>query len=828
MLKDFQLGGITCQVCVNKIEKKVNSLIGVKQAVVNFANMKLSIEYDENIIGVPEIVEAVTKLGYSCEEIRDVKEIELNINGITCQSCVNKIEKKVGKLPGVESVAVNLATYKGVVTYDTEKIKLSEIINTIDKLGYEASKAEDITPDKQEEAMKKHLKHELFRFKVSIIFSSIIFYISMGSMVGLPVPHIISPEGNPLYFALTQLVLAIPVVCVNYKFYTIGMKNLFSGSPNMDSLIAVGTGSALAYSLYGTYMIATGNPQYAHALYYESGVVILALIMLGKYLEGVSKNKTSSAIKKLMDLKAKKATLVRGNEFVEVDIEDVEIGDIVLVKPGESIPVDGEVVDGTSSVDESMLTGESIPIEKVIGDEVYGGSINKNGMLKIKATAVGKDSVLSKIISLVEKAQGSKAPIARFADKISAYFVPIVMGIAVLSGIVWYYIGTHHIIAINNTPSIFALTIFVSVMVIACPCSLGLATPTAIMVGTGRGAELGVLIKSGGALEKAHDVNTIVFDKTGTLTEGKPSVTDIVEMDSEKKYGNAEILKLAASLEQFSEHPLGEAIVNKAKENNVELIKNLEFKSITGQGIYSKVGDDEIIIGNRKLMDSYKVSLADEKVSDELATQGKTPMFMAINGKLVGIIAVADVLKPEAIKVVKELKEKNYRLAMITGDNKLTAEAIGRELGLDIVLAEVTPEDKYTEVKKLQDKGYNVAMVGDGINDAPALTQANLGIAIGGGTDIAMESADVVLMKRNLGDVLTTMELSGAVMKNIKENLFWAFFYNSIGIPIAAGLLYPFTGWLLNPMIAGFAMAMSSVSVVTNALRLKNFKKIDK
>ena len=822
MKKEFQLGGVSCQVCVNKIEKKLAKKPGVASAVVNFSNEHLNIDYDENQITDKEIIETVEKLGYDISEIKDLKEVELDIEGISCQTCVNRIEKKVGKLPGVESVSVNLATFKGLVTYDSDKIKLSEILEVIEKLGFKGKKSEDISVDKRDEEMQKHLKHEFWRFKISIFFSAIVFYISMGTMVGLPVPGIISPSENPLNFALIQLILAIPVVVVNKKFYTVGIKNLLSRSPNMDSLIAIGTGSAIAYSLYGTYEIAIGNTHYVHALYYESGVVILALIMLGKYLEGVSKGKTSEAIKKLMSLKSKKATLVRGDTFVSVDIEEVEIGEKVLVKPGESIPVDGEVVDGFSSVDESMLTGESIPVEKKIGDKVFGASINKNGSLIIKATAVGKDSVLSKIISLVEKAQGSKAPIAKIADKVSGIFVPAVMTIATVAGIVWYYLGSNGLVSINQTPSIFALTIFVSVMVIACPCSLGLATPTAIMVGTGRGAELGVLIKSGEALEKAHKVDTIVFDKTGTLTLGKPEVTDIKILGN---FSEKEILFFAASLEQYSEHPLGEAVVREAEKKNIKLSNILNFKSVTGMGIYGKIEDKEILIGNIKLMNEHNVEITDTTISGNFAKEGKTPMYLTVDSKLEAIIAIADTLKPEAIDVIKKLKERKYSLAMITGDNRVTAQAIGKNLGIDIILAEVTPEDKYLKVKELQDKGCNVAMVGDGINDSPALVQANIGIAIGGGTDIAMESADIVLMKKNLNDVITTMELSHAVIKNIKENLFWAFIYNSIGIPLAAGIFYPWTGHLLNPMIAGFAMAMSSVSVVTNALRLKRFKK---
>ena len=823
MKDNFQLGGVSCQVCVNKIEKKLNKTAGVTNAVVNFSNEKLSVEYDEKAISQEDIIKIVEKLGYSISPIKNNKEVELDIQGISCQSCVNRIEKKVGSLPGVDSICVNLATNKGSVQYDPDKIKLSEILEAISKLGFKGNKIEDVSADKVELEHDKFLKQEFLRFKVSIFFSVLIFYISMGSMIGLPIPNIISPDTNPLNFALIQLVLSIPVIIVNRKFYSSGMKNLIAKSPNMDSLIAIGTGSAILYSLYSTYKIATGHIHYAHTLYYESGVVILALIMLGKYLETVSKGKTSEAIKKLMNLKSKQATLIRGDKFVLVDIEEVEIGELLLVRPGESIPVDGEIIEGQSSIDESMLTGESIPVEKTVGDKVFGASINKNGTLKIKATAVGKNTVLSQIISLVEKAQTTKAPIAKIADKVSGYFVPVVMSIATIAGLTWYYLGVKNIVPLNQAPSIFALTIFVSVMVIACPCSLGLATPTAIIVGTGRGAELGILIKSGEALEKAHKINTIVFDKTGTLTVGKPQVTDI---DILSKYSYNEILRFAASLEQYSEHPLGEAIVNHAKEKDIQLSKKIDnFKSITGQGIYGELEGKIIIIGNNKLIKSYDISSDYEETIKNFAKNGKTPMYMSIDGEIAAIIAIADTLKPETIEVIKELKEKKYNLAMITGDNHLTAQAIGEKIGMDIIFSEVTPEQKYSKVKELQEQGYNVAMVGDGINDSPALVQANIGIAIAGGTDIAIESADIVLMKKDLKDVITTLELSNAVIKNIKENLFWAFIYNTVGIPLAAGIFYPWTGHLLNPMIAGFAMAMSSVSVVSNALRLKKFKK---
>lgn len=820
--KNYQLGGVTCQVCVNKIERKVGKLEGVKEAVVNLSNGKLTIEYDENLLNSEKIKEVVKKLGYEIEEINDFKEVEIDITGITCQVCVNKIERKVGKLEGVKEIAVNLANSRGKILYDSEKIKLSEILEVIKKLGYEGKKHEDIEEDSKAIESEKKLKQEFLEFKLAIFFSAIVFYISMGTMVGLPVPNIISPDINPLNFALIQLILAIPVIYIGRRFYKVGIKQLIMRSPSMDSLIATGTGSAILYSLYGTYKIYSGDFHYVHSLYYESGVVILALILLGKYLENVSKGKTSEAIKKLMNLKSKKATLVRDGKFVQVDIEEVELDEIVLVKPGESIPVDGVVVEGQSSVDESMLTGESIPVEKNIGDKVFGASINKNGVIQVKAQAIGKDTVISKIIKLVENAQGSKAPIAKIADKVSGYFVPTVMLIATVAGITWYYLGSRGIVKIYEAPSIFALTIFVAVMVIACPCSLGLATPTAIMVGTGRGAELGILIKSGEALEKAHKIDTIVFDKTGTLTIGKPKVTDIMSFSN---IDEDEILRVAGALEEYSEHPLGEAIVEAGKERKLQFPKVEKFESITGKGVTGVIDGKKVYIGNIKLMRDFSIDIINENILEKLAYQGKTPMYIAIEDSLIGVIAVADILKPEAIETIKELKNRGYHVGMITGDNKLTAQAIGKEAGIDIIFAEVTPEEKYLKVKELQEQGRNVAMVGDGINDSPALVQANIGIAIGGGTDIAMESADIVLMKRDLKDVLVAMELSHAVIKNIKENLFWAFIYNTVGIPVAAGVLYPLTGHLLNPMIAGAAMAMSSVSVVTNALRLKKFKK---
>ena len=631
-------------------------------------------------------------------------------------------------------------------------------------------------------------------------------------MIGMPLPKIINPMVNPLNFALFQIILTVPVMAIGYKFYLIGFKNIIKLSPNMDSLIAVGTSAAFIYSLFGMYKIIAGDISYVMHLYFEAAVTILTLITLGKYLEAVSKGKTSEAIKKLMGLAPKTATVIRDNKEIIVSVDEVVVGDIVLVKPGKKLPVDGEVIEGSTAIDESMITGESIPVEKSIGSNVIGASINKTGFIKYKATKVGKDTALAQIIRLVEDAQGSKAPIAKMADVISSYFVPIVIGLAILSAIVWLILG--------ETP-IFALTIFISVLVIACPCALGLATPTAIMVGTGKGAENGVLIKGGEALEITHKIDTIVFDKTGTITEGKPVVTDILTKNKEKDV----LLSLAASAEKGSEHPLGEAIVRAALEKKLELKILNNFNAIPGHGIEVTIDKDNILLGNLKLMKEKNIDVEEFKLdSDKLANEGKTPMYIAINNKLEGIIAVADVVKPSSFEAIKELHNMGIKVAMITGDNKKTAEAIAKQVGIDIVLSEVLPEDKANEVKKLQGQNNKVAMVGDGINDAPALAQADIGIAIGSGTDVAIESADIVLMRSDLMDVIVAIKLSKATIRNIKQNLFWAFGYNVLGIPVAMGVLHIFGGPLLNPMIAAAAMSLSSVSVLANALRLKKFR----
>ena len=648
----------------------------------------------------------------------------------------------------------------------------------------------------------------------------------MGPMVPKPfgpwpVPNIISPETNIINYALIQIVLVVPIMLVGYKFYINGFKSLFHGSPNMDTLVAIGTSSAFIYSLYTTINLIRNagvsmemHMSHHHQLYFESAGIIIALILLGKFLESRSKGKTSEAIKKLMGLQPKTATIMVDDKEVEVSIDEVLEGDIVVVKPGEKIPVDGKIVFGHTSIDESMLTGESMPVEKTVGDSVTGASINKNGLIRFEATKVGKDTALAQIIKLVEDAQGTKAPIAKLADTVAGYFVPAVITIAVVAALLWAIIGKE-----NTT---FVLTIFISVLVIACPCALGLATPTAIMVGTGKGAENGILIKSSVALELAHKVDTVIFDKTGTITEGKPKVTEIIT------YGNYEedyILKLAASAEKGSEHPLGEAIVRYANEKNIDLINVEKFNSVTGKGINAVIDNKKINLGNVKMMEDLNISLdIVENKYDELAKQGKTPMFISIENELAGIIAVADVVKESSKRAVGLLHNLGIKVAMVTGDNKNTAQAIASQVGIDIVLAEVLPEDKSNEVKKLQAEGNFVAMVGDGINDAPALAAADIGIAIGSGTDVAIESADIVLMKNDLMDVPTAIKLSKDTIRNIKQNLFWAFGYNTIGIPVAAGVLYIFGGPLLNPMIAAAAMSLSSVSVVSNALRLRKFK----
>jgi len=808
--KTLKINGMTCSACVKAVERASKKVNGVVEASVNIATEKMNVTFDETLTSVKDIQTAVEKAGY--QALVETTTKTLKLQGMSCAACAKNIERVSKKLDGVIEANVNYATEKLTITFESSKVRLTDIKKAIKKSGYSASE-EETTIDQDKQRKENEIKAMWRRFIISVVFTVPLLMISMGHMLGYMLPTLIDPMMHPRSFALVQLFLVLPVIITGNKFFTVGYKSLFRGSPNMDSLIAIGTSASFFYGLFAIYQIFIGNVSFAFDLYFESAGVILTLITLGKYLETVTKGKTSESIKSLMGLVPKTATIFRDSKEVVIQIDEVEVGDIVIVKPGEKMPVDGEVVEGITAVDESMLTGESIPVEKTVGDKIIGASINKNGYIKFKATKVGKDTALSQIIKLVEDAQGSKAPIAKMADIIAGYFVPIVMGLAVLSSLAWF---------ISGKSPVFALTIFISVLVIACPCALGLATPTAIMVGTGKGAQYGVLIKSGAALETAHKIQTIVFDKTGTLTEGQPKVTDIVTVESvDEKY----LLQIAAIAEKGSEHPLGEAIVREATQRHLEFKKSVGFKAIPGMGIEVVIDDNITLLGNKKLMDESHISLLNlEQASDKLAQEGKTPMYIAINGNISGIIAVADTVKESSKKAIEKLHDMGIQVAMITGDNKRTAEAIAKQVGIDRILAEVLPEDKANEVKKLQNEKKIVAMVGDGINDAPALAQADIGIAIGSGTDVAIESADIVLMSSDLMDVATAIQLSKKTIRNIKQNLFWAFGYNTCGIPVAMGVLYLFGGPLLNPIIAATAMSFSSVSVLLNALRLKGFK----
>ena len=804
----MKIEGMSCSACANRIERIVNKLDGVEKGAVNFAAETLALEYDESAVELGQVEAAIEKAGFKVK--KNIKDYTFKVEGMTCSACANRVERVTQKIEGVELAVVNFATEKLTIKLDADVASYGQVKAAVEKAGFQLVSEEDTI--KGEEKKHDEASKLLIRFIISLIFAVPLLIISMGHMVGMPLPHLIDPMMNPFNFGIVQLILTLPVVMAGYKFYQVGIKNLIQLSPNMDSLIAIGTLTAFFYSVFGIYKITQGDASYAMHLYFESAAVILTLITLGKYLEAVSKGKTSQAIKALMGLAPKTATIERNGRELEVPIEEVVVGDLVLVKPGEKLPVDGEVIEGSTAIDESMLTGESIPVEKTVGSVVIGASINKTGFIKYKATKVGRDTALSQIVKLVEDAQGSKAPIAKMADIISAYFVPIVIGLAILSSVAWLLAGE---------TGVFALSIFISVLVIACPCALGLATPTAIMVGTGKGAEYGVLIKGGEALETTHKLSKLIFDKTGTITEGKPKVTDIVTTNLSEE----QLLIYAASAEKGSEHPLGEAIVRAAIDRGYQLCELQSFNAIPGHGIEVSIQGKQMLLGNKKLMIEKTIDVSSlSETSDQLAYDGKTPMYMAIDGQLAGIIAVADTVKESSKKAIETLHQMGIKVAMITGDNQKTADAIARQVGIDLVLAEVLPADKANEVKKLQETGVKVGMVGDGINDAPALAQADIGIAIGSGTDVAIESADIVLMKSDLMDVSTAIKLSKATIRNIKENLFWAFAYNVLGIPVAMGLLHLLGGPLLNPMIAAAAMSLSSVSVLLNALRLRRFK----
>jgi len=739
-----------------------------------------------------------------------IKKIILPVKGMHCASCAMNIEKSLKRVSGVKNANVNYASEKVSVEYNSNLANESDLENAIKNAGYDVIKnREDI--DREKEARRKEIEGLKIKFFISLVLGLPLLYFVMGPQIGLTLPNII--ERNLI---LIQFFLTTPIMIVGYEFFLRGFRAVIKNrTANMDTLIALGTGTAYIYSLALSIFAFLGSEDYtAHDMYYEIAGLLIMFILLGKYLEAIVKGKVSEAIRKLLGLQAKTATVIKKGKEQKIPIEEVIVGDIIIVKPGEKIPVDGIIIDGHSSVDESMITGESIPVEKTKGSKVIGASINKTGFFKFKATKVGKDTVLAHIIKMVEEAQGSKAPIQKLADLISSYFVPAVAIIGLVSALIWYFLGFGFV---------FALTIFIAVLIIACPCALGLATPTAIMMGTGLGAKQGILFKNAESLQKAKEISIIVFDKTGTLTKGKPEVTNIVPIEKNTEH---EVLKLAAIAEKRSEHPLAEAIVNKAKKEKIPIQEPKKFNSITGKGVEAFYRNNKILLGNRKLMQDNKIRISDiEGEIVKLENEGKTVMLVAQNKALIGLVAVADTLKENSKEAVSELHKMRKEIIMITGDNQRTANAIAKQLGIDRVLAEVLPQDKANEIKKLQGKGKKVAMVGDGINDAPALAQSDLGIAIGSGTDIAIETGDIVLIKSDLRDVVTAIDLSRFTLRKIKQNLFWAFFYNTAGIPIAAGILYPFTGFLLNPIIAGIAMAFSSVSVVGNTLLMNFYRK---
>lgn len=751
-----------------------------------------------------------------------MKKQLLDITGMSCSACSSRIEKVVNRMQGVEQMSVNLLKNNAHVTFDESVVDEKEIIARIEKLGFGARvhAANVAAPVPQQDTAAQEMEEMRQRLIGSLIFAGLVFYQHMGRMWGWPLPGFILGQENELINALLQMLWCIPVLFIDRKYFIHGVRNLLSGAPNMDSLIAVGSGASFIYGLYSVFGMAYAFghnrldllPGFADALYFEASAVILALVTLGKFMEARAKSHTSDAIKALMNLTPKMALVERHGLQGEIPVEEVVTGDVLILKSGASVPVDGKIIEGSGALDESALTGESLPVDKTIGDKVIGGTVNRSGYFKMEATAIGADTALAKIIALVDEATSSKAPIAKLADKVSGYFVPAVIGIAVLAAVVWLALGASwH----------FALTIAISVLVISCPCALGLATPTAIMVGTGRGAKSGILIKSATALETAHKIDTVILDKTGTITAGKPVVTDILPV----KVTENELLAFAAGLEKLSEHPLGEAIVAASEAKQLVLPEAGNYKQIPGQGVTAELAGTECAAGNLKLLEALNVdvsSLMDQY--DKLAAQGKTPLYFVSAGELLGCIAVADTVKPTSKEAIGKLQAMGLRVLMVTGDNRATAEAIRTQVGVDKAVAQVLPQDKEAVVRKLQQEGHIVAMVGDGINDAPALARADVGIAIGAGTDIAIEAADMVLIKSDLLDVAKAIRLSRGVMTNIKENLFWAFIYNAVGIPFAAGVFYTAFGWLLNPLIAAAAMSCSSVSVVTNALRLRFIK----
>ncbi len=809
--KTMLVPDMTCASCASQVEKAAQKTPGVEKVSVNLTTKKLMIAFDDSVGSFEQITESIIKAGYRVRIPDELKTMEYLVEGMSCASCVSRVEKGLTDAEGVKKATVNLTTGKATIMYDPGLAKLGRIKKSLEKAGYRLQNiSADNAKDEQDARHAKELKKQKTKLIIAIIFTIPLVFIAMAEMAGISLPAMISPETSPSTFALTQLLLVIPVIIAGINFYTKGFAGLWRLSPNMDSLIAMGTSFAVGYSIWNSYQIFIGNTDLAMYLYYETGGVIITLIMVGKTMESISKGRASEAIKQLMNLQPNIATIIENGVEKEISIDEVEVGDILIAKPGDKIAVDGVLTDGSTSIDESMLTGESMPVNKKHGDEIYGASVNQIGYIHYRATKVGKDTAIARIIQLVEDAQSNKAPIARMADVISGYFVPTVIVIAALAAVVWYLVGM---------PVPFILMIFISVMVIACPCALGLATPIAVMVGTGRGASLGVLIKGGEPLEIAAGIKTVVFDKTGTITEGKPKVTEVIGIGGTE---TDRILAIVASMEKKSEHALASAYIEASKVKQLKALPVNDFKVIPGHGITAIVDCHQAVFGNLKLMTQKGIIAEERPVAHRLSSEGQTPNYLALDGRLVGIVSVADTIKYDSPAAIAQLRKNRIKTVMLTGDNEKTARAIAKQVGIDEVVTQVLPDQKAEKIKMLQQRG-RVAMVGDGINDAPALALADLGIAIGSGTDVAMESAQVVLMKNSLTGVVTAIELSKATLRNIKQNLFWAFGYNVAGIPVAAGVLYAFGGPTLNPVFAAAAMAMSSVSVISNALRLKSF-----
>ena len=821
MSQEYAVQGLSCASCAHAVEVALQAVTGVKSAQVNLATEKVSLE-TEGSVSPLDLQAAVQTAGYNLVLPQVTQNFALT--GMSCASCAANIESAVSSLPEVSAASVNLATEVLSVTYQPGATNEETICQAVAEAGYQAQLLADQAgasqaqiqqeADQAAQAKASHQAALWRRFWQSAIFALPLLCLAMAEMVGLTLPTWLSHRGGGQLFVSLQLALTLPILWLGRSFFLNGFKHLVKGHPNMDSLVALGTSAAVAYSLYSSIQVWLGNHHAAMSLYYESAGVILTLVTLGKYFEARSKGQTSAAIQALIKLAPQEAQVLRDGQEVTLPLDQVQVGDLVRVRPGQKIPVDGRVVEGQSWVDESMLTGESLPVAKKVGDQVVGASLNQQGSLIVETNKVGQDTTLAQIIHLVQAAQGSKAPIAQLADRVSAVFVPVVMTLALVAGLAWYLIG--------GQSWAFALTITIAVLVIACPCALGLATPTAIMVGTGKGAEQGILIKSGTALEMAHQVDAVVLDKTGTLTQGQPQVTDVLPLTG---WTPDQLLALAAAAEVNSEHPLGQAIVAGARERELALPEVSDFQSLTGLGIQVQVDQATYYLGNRRLMQEQGLDLdqADDQAA-ALAAGGKTPIYVANEQELLGLIAVADPLKETSPEAVRRLKAMGLQVIMLTGDNAKTAQALAAEAGIDQVISDVLPADKAQVVADLQAKGLKVAMVGDGINDAPALAQADVGLAIGRGTDVAIESADMVLMGSDLTSVATAIKLSQATIRNIKENLFWAFAYNVLGIPVAMGVLHLFGGPLLNPMLAGAAMSFSSVSVIVNALRLRRFK----